>query len=162
MGDKMAKKINYLKISGVFIIAALLVFVAFVIFADDKENICMRDKCNNLYLGVCFDENSSFYMCNTEKEQCSLIDWDIVNTIKFMEDNNLVIYGVSGCGWCKKQLEEFNEFSEYLKSSGLYIDCGLSKNSNVCSDVRGTPTWKKDDAIITSGYRPLSDIKNII
>ena len=75
-----------------------------------------------------------------------------------MDKNNIVIYGNSGCGWCQKQLEEFGGLVNGLINKGLYIDCADSDNREVCSDVRGTPSWKVNNKLVDSGYKPLEEI----
>lgn len=124
-------------------------------------NINLNEKCDEIHFGVCFDKQSEFYKCNLDKDQCDLKDWEIVNTMIDMKKNNLAIYGVSTCTWCKKQLGEFGDFVEDLINEGLYFECSKPENSQECIDVTYTPSWKKDGEVITTGYKPLGEIKGL-
>jgi len=117
-----------------------------------------NEKCNKIYAGVCFDKESPFYKCNIKEESCDSDDWVSALTMKFMEENNIVIYGSSSCGWCKKQKEEFGNLIDYLDLNSLYVDCANPSNKNICADVKGTPSWKQNEKIVHAGYMPLKEI----
>lgn len=159
----MEKNKNEIRIGwklGAFLGTLILIITAIVSASVVSYN-CRSKQCGDEYAGVCFDEDSILYQCNVEEETCSLKDWDAANMMKHMEEESIVIYGSSRCGWCKKQVEEFGSLGEHLSNKGLYIDCYDSKNKDVCADVRGTPTWKINGEIVSSGYMKLEDIPSI-
>ena len=83
------------------------------------------------------------------------------DTITYMKDNNIIIYGSSTCPYCKKQLEEFAEFQSDVLDEGLYIYCDLTQDMG-CLDVESVPAWKKEGEIVHLGYLPLEEIKNVL
>lgn len=139
------------KIALTFSIFIILSIGSFVV----ANNYNCEEDCNENYLGVCFDEDSIFYKCNMDKDMCIEQDFEIAKTIKFMEDNNIVILGSSSCGWCKKQLEEFGSFYNILIEKELYLDCMKEINREICSGISGTPSWMINGKVISSGYKPL-------
>ncbi len=142
-------------IVGIALVALIGIFSAKAII---QHCVGEEKSCNDIYLGVCLDDNSPFYLCNVDVDMCRQDDYAIVTTIKYMEENNVVIYGSSRCGYCQKQLEEFNDFVDFLYEKELYVDCANSLNKEKCADVQYTPTWKKNGKIIDSGYRPIEEI----
>jgi hypothetical protein len=139
----MDKKIK-ITILGVLISIAL---ISTFVIAENSSWFC-ESNCGESYLGVCLDE-----------DMCRINDYEIVTTIKWLEENNIKIYGKTGCGWCTKQLNEFGDFQDSIKELGLYIDCADSNNKAICSDIKATPTWKMNNKIINTGYLQLKDIE---
>ena len=113
----------------------------------------------HLYLGHCFDIGNEYYMCNIEGNECDQSSWEKVMKIRLFEENNIVIYGSQGCPWCKKQLEEFGEYADYMKEKGIYIECTPDLPIPNCQDVTITPTWKQHGLIVYEGYIPLDQIQ---
>lgn len=127
---------------------------------DTKGNIAkINEDCKKIYAGICFDEESKYYKSNLEKDQSIPLDWEIANVMNYMENEKLQIFGMQTCGWCIKQKEEFGDLIEHTILKGLYIECSDSKNKELCSDVKYTPTWKKNGKIISTGYVPLDSIE---
>ena len=79
----------------------------------------------------------------------------------YMKENNIVIYGLSTCSWCEKQLEEFKPYQIELADEGLFVLCDLTQDMG-CIDVQSVPAWKKDGKIVHVGYLQLDEIKNVL
>ena len=79
----------------------------------------------------------------------------------YMKDNNIIIYGLSTCSWCEKQLEEFAEYQSDVLDEGLFIHCDLIQDTG-CIGVESVPAWKKDGKIVHVGYLRLDEIKNVL
>lgn len=118
-----------------FVILGLILFI--ILFAPHKNKF---NGCNEIYLNVCFDNQSIFYRCNLNKEICSIEEWEIVSAFKFMEENRIIIYGNSHGKWCMKELLKFKDFAEDLKHKKLYIDCSLKQDTDKCKKIFSTPT----------------------
>ena len=149
------KKTN--RIINVIILVAILIasFIVVVIFVNNDDQNDFTMCCREKYLGICFEEESPFYKCNVETKECDLYIYDIVSTIKYMKENNIIIYGTMSCGWCKLQLELFEDYQEKVN----FIEC--DKTPFLCEGVESTPTFKKDNEIVALGYRSLEDIKKL-
>ncbi len=85
----------------------------------------------------------------------------VEEVMDYMKENNIVIYGLSTCGWCEKLLKEFKPYQEKVIEEGLFIHCDLTQDMG-CIGVESIPAWKKDGNIIRLGYLPLEEIKNVI
>lgn len=109
-----------------------------------------------IFLDHCFDIESKYYGVNIVEEKCDLYSWILVNKIRFMEEKNISIWGVEGCDWSQKQIEEFSPYQNYIKAN-IYYDCA---NKNIdCSNISITPTWKENNISIAEGYIPLNNLK---
>jgi len=91
------------------------------------------------------------------KQETFKEDIIIKETIIFMEENNLTIYGLTTCPWCKKQFEEFRNYSDELLNKELFIYCDVKPEK--CSDIVSVPAWKKNDEIVHVGYLQLNQIE---
>lgn len=147
-----------MKTERILICLGIFIFVASFVIAYNHIFFC-ESNCKESYSGICLDEDSIYFGCNMDSDVCDKNDFEIATTIKFMENEKLSIYGSSSCGYCTKQLNEFGNFQNYLKENGFYFDCKDKSNLKVCSDIKYTPTWKKNGEIITSGYIPLENIQ---
>jgi hypothetical protein len=112
-------------------------------------------ECNQVYLGMCLDEENKFYGCNLIDEECNVEDLMLVKRIKYLEDNNIQIYGSSQCPYCNKEYEEFGKYGLSVKERGLFFFCDLTPVDG-CKDVESVPAWKQNGTIIHVGYQPLS------
>ena len=130
---------------------------------DDVTNIIKEynnyqgdtHECNQVYLGMCLDEENKFYGCNLIDEECNVEDLMLVKRIKYLEDNNIQIYGSSQCPYCNKEYEEFGKYGLSVKERGLFFFCDLTPVDG-CKDVESVPAWKQNGTIIHVGYQPLS------
>jgi len=118
--------------------------------------VCNED-CNNVYLGMCLDNSSKFYMCNLIDEKCDKTDFELVNKIKYFEDNKINIYGLSTCPHCINQLSEFGKYNESVLEKEIFVFCDKVNNS-ACDDVTSVPTWKQNGKILTAGYIPFDNL----
>jgi len=144
----------------ILILIALGVFfiTIAILLAIESEKNCEEIEtvdCSNVFLGVCFDSESLYYKCDIIKQECNVITWERVSVIKYLQENDIKIYGTKRCIWCERQIEEFGQFKEYV-SENLFIDCDITPTR--CKNVESTPTWKQGDKVIHVGYKPLSEI----
>ncbi len=79
----------------------------------------------------------------------------------YMKDNNIIIYGVSTCSGCKKQLEEFKPYQTDVIDEGLFVICDLTQDMG-CIGVESVPAWKKDGKMVHVGYLRLDEIKDVL
>ena len=134
-------------------------YLLFSIIQENDLNFEEGECGNDLYLGHCFDTDNKYFGCNIENNNCNEVSFEIVMRIRLFEEMGVVIYGVSECSWCQKQLQEFGDYADYMKDKGLYVDCSIKKEINDCQDVKVTPTWKEDGKIVYEGYLPLEQIR---
>jgi len=85
---------------------------------DENKTIC-----SNKYLGFCFDNSSEDYKYDLINKEYNSTNFNIVSKIKYMEENDIKIYGLSTCPACKKQLSEFGKYSSILFLEKLFINC---------------------------------------
>lgn len=145
----------------IFINCAVILFGLFFIFylypnqtnskiEEPYKLLEEKTGCNNIYLGFCFDTLSEFYKKDLIKEECNEENFEIVSTIKFMEENNIKMYVSSTCPVCKQQLQQFGDYQFALATKELVIFCDKVKDIG-CSDVIYVPSWKQDNKIIKVG-----------
>jgi hypothetical protein len=123
---------------------------------DYSMEVCNKD-CNDVYLGICFDNSSKYYMCNLIDEQCNVNDFELVNKIKYFENNNIKIYGLSTCPHCQNQLSDFGKYSSVVLEKGLFVFCD-KVNDSACNDITSVPAWKQNGEIVNVGYINLSSL----
>lgn len=134
-------------------------YLLFSVIQENDLNFDEGECSEHLYLGHCFDTDNKFYGCNIKDNDCNEVSFDIVMRIRLFEEMNVVIYGVSECPWCQKQLQEFGDYAEYMKDNGLYVDCSINKERNDCQDIKITPSWKENGNLVYEGYLELEQIR---
>ena len=139
---------------GIVLVIAILA----VCIVDKIERIHNTPKpvcdCKDAYLGVCFDNSSKFYMADMVNHESNIDTWNAAVALRFLEENNIQIWGRSDCYWCNEQLKEFGQFRNYTESSQIFLDC--SKND--CPGLMATPSWVKGNKIIYVSFIPAEEI----
>ena len=108
---------------------------------------------------------ASLMILQSEQTQDYLKEREIKNTINFMRANNIQIWGMDYCSWCRKQLEEFGDHQEELKEFEIYKNCEDIKNLERCQELFsqsiGTPFFTMNGKYLTSGYRTLNEVREV-
>jgi len=114
--------------------------------------------CEQTYLGFCSNETNPAFGCNMETEICNEEELMLVTFINFLEVQNIKIYGSTTCPVCKKQLEDFGEYGNYLINQGIFIYCDIEPMDIGCSDIQSVPTWKQNGVIFNIGYLDIEQV----
>lgn len=79
------------------------------------------------------------------------------NLAKCLTSKWVVLYGMTGCPYCKMQIEMFGDDFQYIN----YINC--SENPVVCTEkgITGVPAWEFSDGTIKSGLHALADLAGL-
>jgi hypothetical protein len=127
----------------------------------EDNRVCEDETiCSDTYLGFCFNKSSAFYKSDLINEECNEENFEIVSTIKFMEENNIKMYVSSTCPACKQQLQQFRDYQFALATKKLVIFCDMVKDIG-CKDVVFVPTWKQNGKIINMGVMEIGGLKNL-
>jgi len=133
------------------------VFLLINVINEEKINPKEGECAGSIYLGHCFDTENEYFGCNLDGKVCNEDSWEIVLKIRLFEEADVVIYGLSDCSWCQKQLDEFGIYADYLIESGMYVDCTTSLDTG-CVNITLTPTWKENGTTVHEGFIPLDQI----
>lgn len=125
---------------------------------DYNQVVVKNYGCENNYLGICYDEDSSYYGCNLIDEVCDQSDFELVSKIKILEDNNITIYGATSCSWCQKEYSEFGKYGQSVLDRGIFTFCDTNWTEG-CEGVESIPAWKKNGIIVDIGYMSLEDLR---
>jgi glutaredoxin len=136
------------------------------IIQNNNSEIENSSLCKDIYLNMCFDNTSKYYKCNIKNDICDIEDYKMVNIIRTMETNNIVIYGLTTCQYCQKEYSEFGNYGISAIDKGVFVFCdnksGDKEFLDGCTGVITVPTWKMNGEIVGVGYYELEKSVNIL
>ena len=144
-------------------IAILVIVGVGIYFSVYHEDSAIKEfpsdaVCSNTYLSLCYDPSNLAYGCNMEDKTCDEDEFKLATVIRVMQEYDIKIYGATWCPACKKQLEEFGKYQNYLLENGIFVYCDKEPTNPGCGDVKNIPTWKKGGQIVQIGYIDIQQI----
>ncbi|MFA5395270.1 MAG: hypothetical protein WC346_04550 [Methanogenium sp.] len=125
---------------------------------DYNQVIVNNQGCEDNYLGICYDEDSLFYKCNLIDGFCNKDDADLVDIIKYLEENNIRIYGLTTCPHCKDEFSEFGKYGQSVLDRGIFTFCDINWTDG-CNNLEAVPSWRKNGIVVDIGYMKLTEIR---
>ena len=95
-----------------------------------------------------------------EEEEYHGTEEDLLKLAKRIKAAGIKIYGVTPCGWTRKQREMFGSRDSQARKvlESVYVEC---RSPDMCPGVMGYPTWKHKDEQFP-GYKDVAGLNTIL
>ena len=104
--------------------------------------------------------NDSVAGAKEEEEEYHGTEEDLLKLAKRIKAAGIKVYGVTPCGWTRKQREMFGSRDSQARKvlESMYVEC---RSPDMCPGVMGYPTWKHKDEQFP-GYKDVAGLNTIL
>ncbi len=153
----MKKNVKIILVIGILLMAGIGIYLGFFYENSDVYEFPSNTACVQTYLELCSNQSDPAFGCNMETKTCNKEELILVTFISRLEEQNIKIYGATWCPACKKQLEDFGIYKDYLIERGIFVYCDVEPINPECNNIQSIPAWKQNGEIFQVGYLDIEE-----